>query len=358
MNIHVLDKSFIAVGIIDSYSSVIWRPAYYGIGDFELYVNATQQIVELLKKDYYLVRDIDIDVDNDGNISYYNVMIIKNFKLETSIDNGDHYTVTGRELKFILNKRIVWKQTNLKGTVENGIRKLIKENAIEPYDQRRIIPNLMLGAASELTETVEKQITGTKLDVAVEELCTVYNYGWDIYIYNGNMVFIVYKGTDRSYYQTEHPYVVFSDNFDNITNSQYELNTESYANMALIAGEGEGNQRITATVDGGMTGLDRYEMYVDARDISQNKDTENEISMEDYQILLIERGKERIAELAVTEGFSGEVTDVNFTYGTDYFLGDIVTVINKYGISKNTMVLSVIESLDDTGFKRIPQFNI
>ena len=63
MNIHVLDREFNLVGIIDAYSSVIWTTAYYDVGDFELYLDASTESVELLKKDYYLVRGQDISVD-------------------------------------------------------------------------------------------------------------------------------------------------------------------------------------------------------------------------------------------------------------------------------------------------------
>lgn len=359
MNVYVLDQSFNVVDLIDDYESIIWRPAYYDVGDFELYLNATPKVIALLKKDYYLVRDIDILIDEDNKITYRNVMIIKNFKLTTNTEEGDHYTVTGRELKYLLNQRIVWTQTNLTGTAENGIRQLVTENAIEPIDGRRKIPNLILGASAGLTDTISKQVTGGQLDDAIREICITYNYGWEVYIYDGNIVFIVYQGVNRSYNQTERPYVVFSDDFDNIHNSEYELNTESYANMALIAGEGEGTQRIHDSIGIYLTGLERFETYVDARDISQNKDSEDEISLEDYKILLQERGKEKIAELAFTEGFTGEVlANVNFIYGIDYYMGDTVTVINKYGISKNVMVLSVIESADENGTNLIPQFNI
>ena len=72
-------------------------------------------------------------------------MIIKNLQLSTDIENGDFYCVTGRELKFLLHQRIVWKQTTLTGTAEDAIRRLINENAITPTDTKRVIPNLMLG---------------------------------------------------------------------------------------------------------------------------------------------------------------------------------------------------------------------
>ena len=48
MDIHILDDSFNFIGIIDTYTSLIWRPAYYDVGDFELYLDASVQNVELL----------------------------------------------------------------------------------------------------------------------------------------------------------------------------------------------------------------------------------------------------------------------------------------------------------------------
>ena len=358
MVIHVLDQSFNLVGVIDDYISVIWRPAYYDIGDFELYINATSEAVELLKRNYYLVRDKDIFVDGD-NVTYTNVMIIKNLILNTDAEEGDKLTYTGRELKFILDQRIVWNQTNLAGSTENAIRQLVNDNAINPSDSNRVIPNLMLGVSAGLTDTIEKQITGDKLDQAIIDICTAYNYGWEIYVYNGMMMFIVYQGLDRSYSQNDRPYVVFSEEFENILNSAYELNSESYANTTLIGGEGEGIERIYTTVNNSNSGLDRYEVFTDARDISQNKDSDDVIDSATYLNLLAERGTENIASLANTEGFTGEVlSDVTYKYGEDFYLGDKVTVVNKYGLSKDVMVLSAIESVDDTGTKLIPQFNI
>ena len=358
MIIHVLDKAFNLVGVIDDYVSAIWRPAYYDIGDFELYLNASAELVKLLQKNYYLVRERDIVADNEGNVTYTKVMVIKNFTVTTDEENGDFLTVTGRELKFLLHQRIVWKQTNLTGTAENAIRRLVNENAITPTDSKRVIPTLTLGVSAGLTDTIEKQVTGDYLDHAVIDICTSYNYGWEIFIYDKTLVFIVYQGVDRSYNQTKRPYVVFSEGFDNLINSSYELNSEEYANTTLIGGEGEGTERIYTSVGDNNSGLDRFETFTDASDLSQNKDSEDEIPLSTYLELLNERGCENLAALGATEGFSGEVLEVNFIYGTDYYLGDVVTVINEYGIQKSVRVLSTIESKDDTGNKTIPQFNI
>lgn len=357
-NIYVLNQNFELQGIIDEYVSIIWRPSYSEVGDFELYLGVSDKAIALLQKNSYVVRSSDITVENDI-VSYEKVMVIKNIEITTDIENGNFLTVTGRELKYLLHQRIVWSQTNLTGTAENAIRRLVNENAIAPKDDKRIIPNLALGVSAGLTDSIDKQVTGEYLDDAITEICATYSYGWEIVVINSTMVLIVYAGVDRSYNQTERPYVVFSNDFENLYNTNYQLSTEGYANTTLIGGEGEGSQRIYTTVNNSYSGLERYETFTDARDVSQNKDSEDEIDTATYLKLLAERGREKLASLAYTEGFSGEVlSDVAFKYGEDFFIGDLVTVINEYGIQKNVRVLSAIESEDSEGVKLIPQFNI
>jgi hypothetical protein len=351
MDIHILDNSLNLVGVIDTYTSLIWRPAYYDVGDFELYLDASTEHLDLLKKNYYLVRGQDISVDKEGNTIYKKVMVIKNHRINTDIEGGDYLTVTGRELKFILNQRIVWTQTNLKGNVATAIEQLINENAIAPTDTKRAIPNLELDSTLEIPDTITKQITGDSLDVAITEICKTFNLGYDIYIKGNKFMFKLYQGIDRS---TVPPYVVFSEEFENILNSEWVRNTENYYNTALVAGEGEGTARKTTTVNPDNSGLDRYEVYIDDRDTSTNDDS---ITASTYLELLKERGTEKLSEFSVTEAFTGEVQhDYSFKFGVDYYLGDVVTMINKYGMTASVRVLSAIESHDENGEKLIPEF--
>lgn len=357
-SIYVLNRALTLQGIVDEYESLIWRPAYSDVGDFEIYVKANADTLTLLQKDFYVVRSSDISV-NEGITTYKSVMVIKNIKLTTDIEDGAYLTVTGRELKYLLHQRIVWQQTTLKGTAEDGIRTLVTQNAISPTDTRRAIPDLVLGASSGLADSIKKQITGAYLDEAIAEICATYNYGWDMYITDGKLTVIVYKGLDRSYAQTERPYVVFSEYFDNLYSTEYELNSEAYANTTLIGGEGEGLDRITTTLGAANSGLDRYEVFTDAKDVSQNKGNEDEIAPADYLLLLEEKGRETLSGLVMTEGFTGEVlSDVTFKWRKDFNLGDVVTVISQYGLSRNVRVMSAIESEDSDGAKLLPVFNL
>lgn len=358
-DIYVLDQDFNMLGVIDEYVSAIWRPAYYDIGDFEIYLSATEKAINLLQEKRYVVRSSDITVEN-GVTTYKKVMVIKNLQLITDIENGDFYCVTGRELKFLLHQRIVWGRSIISDTVEYALRRLIGSNAINPVEPTRTIPNMQHSDPKGYPELIELQISNRQLDEAVIEICKTYGYGWDIYISNNKLTVDIYKGLDRSYNQSERPYVVFSDEFENLYGTEYVYGSEEYANMALIGGEGEGLDRIYSYVNNEVSGLERYEVFVDARDISQNLDSEDEaISYEDYLLLLDERGKEDLAGRVIKEGFTGEaITDIAFKYGKDFFIGDVVTVINKYGIQKNVRVLSAIESEGEDGVKLLPQFSI
>lgn len=358
-NIYVLDQNLELQGVIDEYVSIIWRPAYYDVGDFEIYLGATDKAISLLRENWYVVRSSDISVKN-GVTTYKKVMIIKNLQLITDVENGDFYCVTGRELKFILNQRIVWGQRIISDTVEYAIRRLIGSNAVEPVEPTRIIPNMQFAEPKGFTETIELQMSNKQLDEAVIELCKTYGYGWDIYITDNKLTVEIYKGVNRSYGQTENPYVVFGENFENLFTTEYVYESENYANMTLVGGEGEGLDRTYAYVNNDVSGLERYEVFTDARDISQNLEDETEtVSYEDYLLLLEERGKEQLAGKTIIEGFTGEVlSDVAFKYGVDFFIGDMVTVINKYGIQKNVRVLSAIESEAEDGVKLLPQFSM
>ncbi len=52
-------------------------------------------------------------------------------------------------------------------------------------------------------------------------------------------VFELYAGFDRSYDQTENPYVIFSPKFENIINSNYIESKASLKTVTLVGGEGE-----------------------------------------------------------------------------------------------------------------------
>lgn len=349
MDIYVLDLNVNILDTIDTFKSCIWTVQYFSLNEFELVVPATDKNIDLLQKDRLLCRD----KDRDGDM-WNNVMIIENIKIETDWENGDKITVTGRGLKSLVGRRIVWKQTNLTGKVEAGIRQIITENIIDPEDQKRKIDNVQLDDAAGITDTFDIQIIGDDIDEWVESICSTYGIGWDVYIQGKNFIFKLYKGLDRSYDQKDRMPVVFSDEFDNLLATAYSYERAEFKNAALIGGEGEGINQRTTTI-GDSTGLDRYETYIDGSSVSSNGEI---ITEEQYYKMLQDYGKGELNNVSFTETFEGS-TDPNGNYilNKDYFLGDIVQVINEYGISATPRIIEIIESEDENGTLTVPTFS-
>lgn len=344
MEANILDANGDLLGIIDSFNSFIWTKRFYECGDFELYVRSSDELLNLVRGGTYIARD-----DDDM------VCLIETIKINTDVENGDYLTISGRCLKSILDRRVIWYQTNLIGRIEEGIRRLVDANAINPVDSVRRISGLQLGPLQGFTETAEVQFTGDNLYTTIVNLCKHYAYGFQITRNaGGNFVFNLAKGVDRSYDQTANPYVVFSPEFDNLPRSNYEYKTETYKNTALIAGEGDGVDRRRSVV-GSTTGLNRRELFIDAKDISSNF---GEIPNTDYTNLLRGRGNETLATHEVVENIDGEIETLNqYVFGVDYFLGDVVQVRNEYGIEAKSIVAEVIECEDETGHTVVPTFS-
>ena len=86
------------------------------------------------------------------------------------------------------------------------------------------------------------------------------------------------------------------------------------------------------TIVGGWQGLERREMYTDASDIYQDTD-EALLSDEEYLAQLAQKGNEDLIARSLVKSFEGKIDSLgNFPYGVDFFLGDSVQVVNKYGI--------------------------
>lgn len=148
------------------------------------------------------------------------------------------------------------------------------------------------------------------------------------------------------------PYVIFSDEYENLASSVYQLSKEKSYTTAIVRGEGEGLERRTSIINNEITGLDRRELNVDARDLQSNN---GEIEENRYKASLVQRGNEKLSETMITEKFEGEVeiTD-RYEWKKDLYLGDKVTVENtKYDMRYSTRIIGSIESCDENGYSLI-----
>ena len=257
IDVYVLNKNLEQIGVIDNYKSLIWSNRYKEVGDCELYVSATIQNFELLKKGNYLIR-----LDDEM------ICQIKKIELDTDTENGDYLIITAYDCKKFLDQRVMWGTRNCDGNVEDFIRSFVNQGLGDPSLSARQLRKangqrlFYLGNKANFKEVTQEQVSYANIGEKVREYCAKYEWGYKVVLSSNALYFLLYKGTDRS------NTVIFSNEFENLEATKYVEDDTNNANVALIAGAGEGSER-SRNVSGYAESTERYEIYVDARDLSK-----------------------------------------------------------------------------------------
>lgn len=365
--VYLLDKNYDAYDAIDKFKSLLWAVRFTKVGEFELYVPADLDALNRFHEgDYAWIEDSD------------RLMIIEDINLQTDAEDGDYLVISGRSLESILERRIIWGMTVLTGNFQNGIKTLLNRNVISPAIESRKIPNFTFKESSDprITElTVEAQYFGENLYEEIEKLCEEKKVGFRVLPKDsGGFEFSLYVGEDRSYNQIKNPWVVFSPNYENLQSSNYLYSKKNLKNATLVGGQGENWNRDTVEVTSDTSsGLDRREMFTDASGVTndtsgiENDETLTEEEKreaitaltEAYNDQLKQKGQEELAKTSITETFDGEIdATVQYVYRKDFDLGDIVQIVNAYGMEASTRVSEIVISHDTTGKTIVPTFTV
>lgn len=378
----ILNRDFDAIALVDAFNSFIWTDRYNTYGDFEYYAPIDLQPVDAFQKNYYLYQK-----KSDR------LMIIEDLSIKTDPEAGTYLTVTGRSLESILERRCVWYRTSIEGSLQDGVKKLIEENIINPVDAVRKIPNFRFKTSTDqriTSLTMEGDYLGETLYDIISGVCQLNDLGFRV-TYDGTKYFDfeLYYGEDRSYDQEKNPWVVFSPNYENLSDTSYFSSETTLKTAAVVIGSdsNEAGQAIIEVVGIEAEGLDRRETSVDASGISTPSDKINEDavkergkskgwsdeqiqaqiekekaealkqSTEDYFNQLKQAGEESLAETYVTESFEGEIDATRqYIYERDFFMGDIVQIRNEYGMEAHSRITEVIRCHDLNGETLTPTF--
>lgn len=384
MDALILNREFQTQCVVDAFDSFIWTDRYREPGDFELYFPVDKIITPYVVKDHYIWQK-----HSDR------LMIIEDINITTNVEEGNHVLVTGRSLESLLERRVVAYRTVIKGNLQNGIERLLRENMISPSDPDRKIPNIRFirNNDSRVTSlTCDLNLLGEYLLDVVQDLCEVNDLGFKM-VYNednGTLDFSLYYGEDRSYKQETNAWVVFSPGFDNLLSSNYLNSSRDLRTAAVVGGDAnyERGQEVI-DVDGKpeLIGMDRREMYVDGSDIELPNPTVNEESIRErlekrgkteeeiqaaidaafadaleqttavYREQLKQKGLEEMAKTYIVEAFEGEIeASRQYVFGKDFFIGDIVQVRDNFGKEASSRITEVVRTHDLTGETMVPTF--
>ncbi|MDE6520670.1 MAG: siphovirus ReqiPepy6 Gp37-like family protein [Ruminococcus sp.] len=352
------------VAICDSFSSFLWDIEYYSCGSFEIYIAATPQNLSIFRMGRIIGRSDDKQ--------HYG--IIEKIQLNADTENGDYITISGRFLMCLLERRIIYPAlvSISERTYAAIVREAVSTNCMMRGEGLvRMIPGLKLGRISGKCweNTTHLQISYVNLMEWIYTICETIGDTANIRIQseeNGgfSLIFDLSEGTDRSVWQNENPHIIFSDLYNNLLSFDYTLDYSKHCNFAYIHGSGEGAERkrtIFYNDDKIPQFLERYEISVDARDLSSevqiNGET-TEIPINEYIAILKQRGAEKLVPITEKSESTIAVDSQQYQYNKDYFLGDYVTVEHqRFGlIQPKIQLVGMIESFDKNGHSLTPTF--
>lgn len=334
---------------IDDYESMWFTRSWHGIGQLELRMNRHKKHAQ------HLIKNNLIQISNNK------VYIIKHREIELN-ENGkasENWLIRANELKIVIGQRITIPPSttaydNKSGNAETVMQHYVSNNLVSPVDINRKMDLLILSSNQNRGSSISWQSRFKNVAEELTSISLATGIGWTIELDTNQKkwVFTCKVGKDLTSGQSTNPPVIFSPEFDSLQSLSYSQSESNYKNMAYVGGQGEGIDRRVVEV-GTYTGLNRHEIFIDARDVAEEDENQNPIPVETIVQTLTDRGQQQLNEMIQEEYLEGQVLTYSpFKYEEDYDLGDIVTVQNKdWGVTMNTRITEVKEIYETSGYR-------
>lgn len=376
----IKDHKIQLIGYINDTTSIIWKRGWSTYGDFEIHMTKPN---DLLKQDRWVMLNEDVNKfgiikkvvdDSDGRL--YN--------------STQDFTVYGYEAAFILSERVTVPTdadnknhdgyiTYGKQPAETIMYDLVRTQATEPNDSKRKIEELTI----KTHDTPSGHETAFKsrfkpITTDLQTLSVFSGLGFRIVpdLESGKLVFEVLHGVNRkqdidnikdgvidSAAINPNAYIFSQDN-KRVKKHTYTHDSSAYKTMAYVAGEGDGANRKIVKLFDDLTGLDRKEVMIDARDIQSShtevKVNDGTLSSDSSTTTTTTSGDEKLTEEQLisrgTEKLQSDYRDVvNYEYESDvsdygdyYDLGDTTTYVDrKNGIRLDQQITAVEETYEN-----------
>lgn len=286
MLLEVYDKDTLnRVDIIRTYTFVQYTDYFNDVGTFTVKVPIKEKsLPHLLVAGNYILFEQLGDKMVMGVIKYFHKEGVETPTVE----------VKGYMLSHLLTYRCFRTTFRRSGRVFDIQREFVTKQFINPDDLRRQVDVFMLSFDyDDNTAQIDYCQTGTNAVDAIRDMNEPYRYGFAlvpaIAKYNpqtgkeqniANIVFKQYVPVDHRVGNTQgNDPVVFDTELSNVEDLMFELDSTKAKTVAYVAGEDSGeNRKVIETGDTEATGLNRNELYVDARDLQKQESDEFEFS--------------------------------------------------------------------------------
>lgn len=353
--LRIMTRDFQLIDQIDGYSSLQITRSWHGIGSIELRINRYIRGADKLLRGRiifphgqlhkaYQIKHREIELDENGKAS-------------------ENWIIRALPLKSWIGQRITYPPVhtaydNKQADAETVMMHYVRNNVVNPADAKRIMADIVLAENLHRGQTASWQSRYKNLAEEQAEISLLSGLGWnvDIDTEQNKFMFRVLEGRDLTERQSLFPPAIFSPEFKTLGQLSYTESELGYRNNAIVAGQGEGVDRRIIEV-GESSGHDRYELFVDARDVPEEVENEGAEPtprpVEEIEADLVNRGNQKLLEYEQEIYLEGQaLTKSRLTYEIDYDLGDIVTLQNRdWGVTLDARITEVKEIYEASGQK-------
>lgn len=392
MDLTTLTPSFIAATPIDEFISAIWTERYSSFGETQLVLGASQRNVELLREGTYLALRGSKEV----------------MRIETqSIEDGK-LTVVGHTLdEAIFSDRYVWAVNPDWTSGDDPAQKIADytredkkpgeflSHVVDKFVVNPVAPNALDADYDKIFElslgdidasgTVQRLTApiGTVYS-ALEQLAKQHGVGISLYLNSADLLtgfslkFRTYKGQDRTSGQSVNDLVRLSPELDGISDIKEVRSIAGFKNVVYVTYQGSVYKRLLDPSAPEPEGLDRRVLLVDAQgeppghkenQISGVKYPGNEFNgptynytevfIADIPAYIEQNAKDAFANNNYIHSIDGKTSPISdYTFGKDYFLGDIIELEGLTGEISKAQITEFIRSVDKNGEKSYPTISV
>lgn len=374
----VYDDNWELQTVVDNYESLVWTDKAKECGDFELYMYYDPDLWKLIKLGTFLrIKDSE------------HTMMVNKRDLKDTFEDAPRMIFTGKSMEYITSRRVVYKQIDVTGVPGDIVNKLLDENCIDgprlqqffpdpihPEKMYRGITGLYRDGSDWVQELGDKRISqqylGQNIYEAVAELVKTYSSPMCYIIVHhtddNHWRWRLGTGIDRSWNQGTNEWVTFSSDFNNLKSSEFVQDDEKYANAFYVTGADPGDKRPRLTLpleraesntpnSGVFSGTARREKWIDGSSVKLKDDDNKDVPMQQYMDELRSYGYAAMREYTTDTSFIGDVDpNIQWTYMRDYYIGDIVNVIDNMGNGAMCAIDGMTITADKKGIVIVPDF--
>lgn len=342
--VEIIDKTTLKVKALVEPQECWFELSYFDVGECELYCVATlANMANLLKGNYLKIP----------NKPYIWVITSLNYTYKDGVPMLD---AKGYEAKWLLNKRVIRAPIELPNKVALAVEQLVYNNLGAGAATVRQIAGFSVFTSGINITLTDTQGARANLMEFVNNLLKTYSLGSIVIYENEQLIYKVIQGQDVS------ASVRFSQSLDNLIESNYFTDDSNIGTNALVVST-VNDVDYSQVYDEGATGVDRAEILISSNISTEytpqgatdpvKLDLTNPTDLALYYSWLQQEGRTGLYEYIEQKKISStlDLANSSYEFENDYFIGDIVGVIDEYfNINAAARIIKLTFKQDSGGY--------